>query len=1160
MKTIKLILLTLLLTTLASCMPDSLTKFEEDGAQRDISGGSSGVAEDNGSLTGISISQQQGDILILEVDNIDSFSVGDNINVSSLAASAVGHNNFANIIAITRQEDGDLFLIVTLGLATAIPDTYVEVGNFIDNCVSGYSSCGSTSVGAAQIEFIGFYVSPTASFSKTLNSIVSSTAMDLTYSIDPPFPNSIQLDANTLGDNSDDAIESPVGPFRMETGERTGYTYTITASITNFGSALDATETAQTSVFITGNIPGTNVNEDDSANLNGTMVPTAASMARYQFLRLEANSQRFYRGSRISINTIDNTSAVVGKVLLTDDSDGILVEATGDIGPGHGIDNTAKFYSNETIVKSYEYWYVESVTDFDIGDTITTSSGDIAIIEDKTVDTNRLYVLIQNGDFEIGELITEDDVSTTTTLRSSENRAYVSGVLEVGDTTPFTVGGSVTTAAGDKALVVAKDDTDDLLYIMHLNGTFSENEAIDNEDTFSGSVTTITAIVGPIINLTLATNVGASTARTSSQIDFREGSLVSSSAGATQRGTGYAVVGTDVASDTLVVQVEHFDNDKWFDITNNLDDYTMTNTGLASPHVIDGSDLSQLMIGYVDESIHIEPFILGSFSNASLTPDSLPPGLTFNSATGTISGTPTEPTSKLDYTISFSYPGEPSVSYSFSLVIYNHFEITQVTDDGSSYLLHKEGRGLAGAKCKILGPQVIDDPTDPLYGQSLYGFNDVVCRLEAGEQDLYAEGLKLQIKAGGGMCEFVRYNPFSYQSVPAGTTSATYVKYEDFDATLCSGSTTGSGEALSGAIFDDTLPADGPLAGRSFGQAYCQSGDCIADNAIPARFENEDGYCAYDHSKFSNGSRTYPNTDNGSYDLVTVSCEVTAGDCVCAGVREKYDCDGKKSNGFAGPIRDTAINVDIENSITYTSFNSLDKKLFLTAPIESGSSGNFRLANYTKRNACYSSTALNLYHIEDSVAVGLSTFSDEWDDFSSENDSLGASDLLNQFYGFECLNASGDVKARIRLQVRDWDRTFVPEIADVEELKPASPMDDSTPSCFGSSCNNRADFDDIIGSDLLACATAPAISLVGAPTVSISAGSHFIDATVGTFDETSFQKGTIIYVGPNEELSFVVERHISPTRIEVTRQSPQTGSALKVEYYNGYRFPLEGFD
>ena len=1164
METTKLILLTFLLTTLASCMPDSLTKFEDDDVTKDISGGSSEVVDsDNsdGTLTGISISQQQGDILILQVDNVDNFNVGDSINVSSLAVSLSGTNSLASIIAITRQVDGDLFLTVSLGVVAALPATYVSVNNFIDNCSSGYSSCGATSVGAAQVSFVGFYLSPTASFSKTLNSIVSSTAMDLTYVVEPSFPNSVQLDLNTVGDNSDDAIESPVGPFRIESAVDNGDTYTITVSVTNFGNELDeGTETQETSFFITGKIPGTNIDEDSSTNLNGTMIPTGASMARYQYLRLESNANRFYRGSRISVNTIDNVSKVVGKVLLTDDNSGILVEATGDIEPGHGVDNTSKFYSNETVVRNYQYWYVESVTDFDIGDTITSSGGDTALIEDVTADTNRLYVLVQNGDFEIGELITEDDIASTTTLVSNEQRSFVNGVLEVADVSAFTIGGSITTAAGDKALVVAKDATDDLLYILHISGTFSENEGIDNADTYVGDQTTISAIVGPIVSLS---TVGGAT--TSSGVDFREGSLVSSSNGATQRAAGYAVAGTNIGSNILVVQLEHYDNNKWFDITNNLDDYTVTNIGLGSPYTIAGSDLSQLMIGYVDESIHIEPFVLGSFSNASIAPDTLPAGLTFDNSTGAISGTPTEATTKLDYIISFSYPGEASATYSFSMVIYNQFEITQVTDDGSSFLLHKEGRGLAGAKCKVFGAQVIDDPTDPLYGDSLYGFNDVVCRLEAGEQDLYTEGIKLKIKAGGGMCEFVRYKPFSYQGISGGSTSATYVKYDEFDGSFCTGNINSNGMAA-GILDAGQVNLNIPVAGRSFDQTYCESGSsCINNDANPATKDDTKGFCSYDHSLFeSGGNAIYPNTDSGSYNLITVSCEVTdetAGDCACASTVEQFYCGGDRSLRIAGAILDTGIDISTSNSIIYSSFNSLEQELEIKAPVISGARGNYRIANYTAKNLCYSSTGGNDYHIEDSVAVGVTTLSDTWENFNNSNDAFGGTDL-NQFYGFECLNAAGDVKARVRLQVRDWDRTFIPEDAEVEELIPASPMDDSTVSCFGTNCNNRNDFDDNIGTDLATCAATSALTTGGGnPGADIVAGSYIINANgADTFDADDFRRGTIIYVGPAGELPFVVERYISTSQIEVTRPSPQDGTNLQTDFYDGFRFPMEGFD
>jgi hypothetical protein len=1154
-------------------MPDSLSKFDDDSTKEksSVSGGTA-TADDSepvdisdGTILGASIDQTTGDVILVGVDDVTNFRVGDTINVSSVINTATGTNAVGIVTSITDTSasgTGSPYILgVTLGVATAIAGQYIIANYFIDNCATGYGTCVSTDTGAARVNDIGFYIASGVSFSKIFNTIVSSTTMELDYTVEPAFPDSVQVDTNVSGTNTDDALETPVGPFRLSTTEALGSSFDITISVKNFGLTLDDNEKTTVNVYLTGTIPGTPVDSADVSN--GTMVPTQASIARYQFIRLDGRANVFYRGSRLSVSTVDDPSNVTGRVLLTDDNDGLLVEATGNIGDGFGIDNTTSFFANEAIVKSYQYWYLDDVTDFDIGDTVTSPAvaddedGNVqageATIEAVDTDSNRIYVSVELGEFYEGRSITEDDVTATSAeIRSMEKSAYVTGVLKVGTVTNFIVGGSVSTAAGDLAVVVSKDTALNHLYILHLSGSFSDSEGIDNVATFVASETTISGIVGPITSLALALASGPDT---SSGVDFREGSLVSSAAGATQRGAGYAVAGTSTAARTLVVKMEHFDADKWIDIGDNLDDYTVTNTGLGSPYTVASSTLSNLMIGYVDEQIHLEPFILGSFSSAEIVPE-VPDGLSFDTTTGLISGTPTEPTNLQSYTLTFNYPGESSVAYVFSMVIYNQFQISQTTANTSSFLLHKEGRGLAGAECKVYSSQVIDDPSDPLYETAVYGYNDVVCRLEGGEQDFYRQGIELNIKAGGGMCEFIRYRPFSYQGVPEGATSATYVRYSDFSAAAsCNGGTATSSTAN---VTTAELDAGNsrPTATRAFGQTYCTAGTtCIINDGNPVT-NNTEELCQLNHSLADNGNLyDLPNADYGSYTLTTVSCTEDAGQCDCSEVTDVISCDAESGDNIAGPIRDLGLNPTAALSILYPSLDPLNEKVTIDKPIDSFNNGNYSVANYASQNACYSATT---YHVENSVALGATTHLSDWEAFANQNDAFGGS-KVNPFYTFECLNASGDIKARIRMQAREWDRdTFTPESSEVEELIPASPMDDSTLSCFGNSCNNYGDYDDNNGTDFGTCAETQAMSL-GGTTVDIEAGSHIITANSATFDPDDFRRGTLIKVGPGDELTFVVDNYISTTQIRVTVPSLQTGTGLAVDFYDGFRFPLEGF-
>ena len=53
--------------------------------------------------------------------------------------------------------------------------------------------------------------------------------------------------------------------------------------------------------------------------------------------------------------------------------------------------------------------------------------------------------------------------------------------------------------------------------------------------------------------------------------------------------------------------------------------------------------------------------------------------------------------------------------------------------------------------------------------------NDILCYLEIGEQDLYFNGLNLNLNVSGAQCEFVRHNPYTlYKWEPGDTNANTY--------------------------------------------------------------------------------------------------------------------------------------------------------------------------------------------------------------------------------------------------------------------------------------------------------------------------------------------------------------------------------------------------
>ena len=106
---------------------------------------------------------------------------------------------------------------------------------------------------------------------------------------------------------------------------------------------------------------------------------------------------------------------------------------------------------------------------------------------------------------------------------------------------------------------------------------------------------------------------------------------------------------------------------------------------------------------------------------------------------------------------------------------------------------------------------------------------------------------------------------------------------------------------------------------------------------------------------------------------------------------------------------------------------------------------------WTSSNGVDSLSTVNVYAI-DSGSKGLMPIQ-----FANYN--FGSAIYKTKpYYTFNCLDAARDLKARIRLEVRDWDRVFTAG-HDIDKAIPSSLMDDSSIDLWDEDFNNRADGD-----------------------------------------------------------------------------------------------------
>lgn len=389
----------------------------------------------------------------------------------------------------------------------------------------------------------------------------------------------------------------------------------------------------------------------------------------------------------------------------------------------------------------------------------------------------------------------------------------------------------------------------------------------------------------------------------------------------------------------------------------------------------------------------------------------LPAGLSLNTANGTISGAATNASTKRDYLVTATnFIG--STTSVISIEVKDFFEIIEKTG-ASSALLHKVGDYQSNRKCRV-------DATDIASlnnGKSL----DIRCFLDLEEEDAFSKNIKLNLFTGPGICQYVRYEPYYFNSWQPHQSSGVSSRYRT--------------------------------------PAITRIGCSNLNNTGTAPIENmcEGNYSFYEP--------TYPNCDEGTLTSYTETYtqDTVSGICTLTQVTTNtLNCGGKKAHCLAGPAKDyfslTNLNLGVRKTITST-VAGVDTTYDHASPISKGdsSSVNLRNVNGTINNQCFSSAADTLTWKNKTASLGTKTTP------------LGADS--NPFYTFVCLDAAQDIKARIRIIVRDWNRTFNIE-SDVHNqnfkdltalpvtLTPAASMNIDTLDLFNNSYNSISDWDD----------------------------------------------------------------------------------------------------
>lgn len=371
----------------------------------------------------------------------------------------------------------------------------------------------------------------------------------------------------------------------------------------------------------------------------------------------------------------------------------------------------------------------------------------------------------------------------------------------------------------------------------------------------------------------------------------------------------------------------------------------------------------------------------------------LPSGVTISTTTGKISGTPTGTVPRKDYVIT-AQNLLGSSTFVLSLEVRDYFKITE-NSGATSFILHKFGDSEHYRDCKI-------NTTDIL---SSNGVLDVRCFLDGEEEDLHFTKLNLSAAVGKGVCEYIQYVPFNFnQYAPLQTgTVAVPVVVADYVGDPC--------------------------------------GDAIAPGGLSPWVHDADR--CYGNYAMEDG----PNCDEGAWlvttttytkDPVTAACNPTSSTA-------QINCGGNRTNCLQGPIRDLLSTEQINHgnrSMIYASSEGAAPSWTLTAPIEKLDNTNLRVANGSVKNTCSMQNS------------DVSTLEEYYSDMDPKKHPFGKS---NPFYTFNCLDAAREIKARIRLVIRDWDKTF--KINDSLDVSLPALMNVAGSSPFGESYDYFMDWD-----------------------------------------------------------------------------------------------------
>lgn len=829
---------------------------------------------------------------------------------------------------------------------------------------------------------------------------------------------------------------------------------------------------------------------------------------------------------------------------------------------------------------------VPSASNFAVGDFISSDDGATGIVLGTfSVSTFNDFIEVQliNGEFQ-----PFDDLDNIKTFQAQRSYIYASGVrpysaaLTVSDDALFSdsagsndiwIGGGSYAASSNTGYITYKYDAGNKVYVMIEKGTFTTGNTVQNDAGESETINVLQANNSVIVTsgatgyaagqdiTTDANGIGTihSISGTSINVGTQSGTFT----------TTADVNGTNPYSAASGITISSVSHDPTFYLYNGEQSSINLKLNVKGSEALNTSNFT--IVGSGGESLP------GSYTT---TVNTAGDGFVISMLPSSDFGL-----TKVQYTATYTN-NDGSVSTNFNIQVFDHYQVA-VTTEAYSYIMHRGGQGLNRTPCRARADSINNGVA-----------SDMTCLLEVGELDLWNKGIQFTITSGDDMCQYYTQKPFGFFNfMPGSTSGVTINRLEgDYSNILCAERYNGGTALLQ---FPDFSASYQPTTSTDMCQMNYTASNSAAPNCDIGTVTTDYTFnftsgtaCLNQACSVGGGIHTTYTACNGAggtwspetttYDANLCSenygsCTGSATSCGGGGCSTKTACEADSgtwndSSVFdAYCLRSASVTPNLTESCGASDYSACvqgaQSDMFGT-----GTNGNTTRitpavngsplvvdfgapADKTTATDVILGTSLYYANYMNSNSCTSGTYNYDHTNWNTYKTTTPIDDPLKGNTGWEinCVDSSFNIKARVRLLVRDWDRAFRAS-SNIDRISPAGLMDDAGVDGFGVSYNAFNDFDvqtNPTHQSFSACGTRNANSALTG-TVTIEMGSAIVTGA-GTAFSTELTAGNVITIGGN---SYLVGQINSDTELILWSRALTNSAGVAATKVRANPFPI----